>query len=300
MSPPLPSGNIAPSQLVPTGIPTVFNDPSNWTLIQLWDTRLGDMANMITGMGGDAFNNGFAWSYDGSRLTICNPGSSGHIYTFTCSTPFDPDTAGITPTADRAAGLALVPSSLQFNDSGSRAYAMRFGHDFIHAFACSGFVVGLATETSTLSKGDVGFTGAQEGGFIIHVDDSTVLWNGQDTLAVIKKISLAPAGDLSAFTVDGTEIIDPPISVNTHNIGQSVLSLDGASFYQCNTLISLVTMATPGDINTLSFGPFIDIDDVLGLGFLITRVWVNPNDTSEIWVGSSTSGVQLARLATNV
>ena len=278
------------------GGPTACTDPSGWTLIEKWDSRLGDLDDLATAMG-TAWQDGFAWSYDGTKLTIANA-VSDFVHTIICSTPFDPSTASTTVAAEFA---ITNPSSIQFNDDGSLIYLLRNPHDFIYNIAADDFVVDGNTLISFINKAQAGFTGASEGGQSLSVDDVNILWEGTTGLdEELKEITMDPVGDLGAFTVDATEGINPPVVTVTHSIGMSVQSLDRGNFYKTNASISLATMSTPGDLSTLSYGSFIDLNTIHSLNFLVVRVWINPNDTSEVWVGGLTSGMQLARFATNV
>ncbi len=279
-------------------INTVFNDPSNWTLIQKWNTNSGDMTNIAGAMLAPA-NHGFGWSYDGLKFSICNV-LTNQMFTFSCSTAFDPDTADATPDATRS---EVNPGAMQFNDDGSRVYVVTIAGNEIEAITCLDFVIGLAADESTLSKTDVGFAG-DDGGFVISVDDVNVYWEGEiSNQTNLKKITLDPAGDLDSFTVNATEDVEPPLTSTSYIIeGLSVLSLDSGNFYRASVgSVRLVTMSTPGDISTISYGATVDISSNLSLGFTVTRVWINPNNTAEVWVGGSDSnGIQLAQIRTNV
>ena len=281
--------------------PTAFTDPSTWTLIQSWDSRDGDMADIVTAMSTNFGFRGFAWSYDGTKYTHLNAGDA-KIYTFTCSTPFDPETTGVSITAERA---GTVPTSLQYSDDGLYGYKLAPNHESIVVFDCPApFVVGADAATSSVSKGAAGFSGIWEGDFSIGMDGTTVLYHGVingGADEVIKQLFLSIQHDLSSFAVNDTVSNNPPVNLATPNAGESVLSLDNSSFYQCHQPnIYLAIMSSTADLSTLTYNAAFNIRGDNGFTWDPVRVWINPNDTEFAWIGGTVSGWQLAKFATNV
>ena len=271
-----------------------FGDPADWTLIEKWTAA--DLSDMVSGMEDLAFMNGFAWSYDGLNFTLANGGSQD-LYTFPCSVAFDPSTSGTTPTVVR---ISSGPSSVMWNDDGTMMYYMRQGHNFFVNFPCpTPWVISNEAENSQVTKANVGFTGSAESNFAMNVDESEFIYEGQTDFDEQVKLVTFTGQDLTTYNVQATKGINPPIVAVSHNTGLSNLSLDGGSYYQVDTGgIYKATMSDPGDLSTLTHGSLIDLNTDLSLGFVITRVWINPNSTGEVWVGAL--NLSMARLATNI
>jgi hypothetical protein len=278
--------------------PTSFTDPSVWTIEGEWNTNDGDMAGIVSAMT-TVRNNGFWWNPDGTRLHVCNTSDDG-IRTFTCSTPFDPDTASNLTNKGET-----NPNHPKVNGAGSKVLWIRNVGDEISHWPANNYTIsGGAGEDSDITKSDVGFTGNQDGTFTCDKDMTYLLWLGEvGTTSNIKYITVGAGTDLDNFTVQATQNIETPMP--TVEKGLSMLSLDELSFYLCEggAGVRLVTMDEPHDIATINFGTIEDLDTQFTSpisGWNILHIWIDPANTQYVWVGGDDSGMQLAKFNTGV
>jgi len=299
----LPSANIALTAYAPTfenAPPTTFTDPSGWTLVGEWDTRDG------TGIDGDLSSidayytfprgHGIYWNSAGTLLTICNA-SDDQLTTFTCSTPFDPETA----TALTADG-DVNPGNAKFYLSGLAYAFLRAGDNIDRYPSSSAYAVKgqpIGGRHSTISKADIGYTGSSDGFWTAPPNLSYILWHAPDGSSPFHNFLhyiTTPGGDLSAFTLQASEDIEAQEPAIGGHL--SDLSKDELSFYLCKGTngIRLVTLTTATDVSTVSYGPDRDIGSQFNSAagqWDIDSVWIDPNNTRYVWVMGDTGSQQI-------
>lgn len=278
---------------------TDYPDPSNWTLLDEWDSRQGDLT-YITGQQNFPRMYGFSWSYDGTRLHTCNT-SDDRIYEFTCTTPFDPNTA------NAVTSVAVTnPTNLRWSDNGLSVYYIEIVGDEIQErskvsgtpFSLTGMSLG-----SNITKSDVGFTGSADGCFIWDaLDPTNFFWEGAiSTARRLKRFTLSPAGDLDGFTEQQNVAAPGNLTVSVSQTS-TVLSADKTKYYriQSQSGVRLMTLSSPLDISSITVGALTDIDQQFANSWTIRDIWINPNDTSVVWVAgeSGSGGVQFAKFST--
>jgi len=272
------------------------SDPSNWTLVNEWDTREGDLSTIDAAFTLNS-NDGFAWSPDGTKLTICNA-ADDIIRTFSCSTPFDPETASTLSSRSET-----NPQGIQFVlDGNAHLQRIVVGDEFTRS-PSSSYQVGGGAEHSDITKADVGFTGNQDGFIVPHPDLDYLLWFGETgTETEIKYITLI-SGSLNSYTVQATQGIDPPLSAV--GLMVSALNKNQESFYMVGNSpgVRLVTMPSAHDIANISFGTVEDLATQFSpaSNWAVNNIWTDPEDTRYVWIGGDTyPGIQLAKFETNV
>lgn len=278
----------------PAPAPSDYNDPLDWTLIQAWDTGAGDMTAIDTAFGGfPRGSTGVIWSLDGSIITLGST-SNDTVRSFSCSTPWDPDTATLIATRG-----VTNPTHMFANKAGTIIWYIRATDTYVE-IPVSNFTITGSAEGSTMNKADAGFSGSSDVS-IYPVDDfSSMIIDGPPT--DFKRIDFSPAGDLDSRAL-GTEYDIGGQSVPwTQNggIGGSKISKDGTRIYRGagSQGVEILEMTTPFDESTLkSLGTF---DNEVEVTFRPDSVWVNPEDTTEVWIQGDNTGMQLARMATNV
>ena len=72
------------------GGPAAYNDASNWTLIEEWDTAAGDMSVIDGTFGGNHWAAGLNWNDDGTVLTVMS-GGQRTARSFAVPIPWDPN-----------------------------------------------------------------------------------------------------------------------------------------------------------------------------------------------------------------
>lgn len=273
--------------LVGVGDPTDYPDPSGWTLIQQWRVADGDMAAIDA-----AFNarsdgrSGIVWSPDGTRLTLGSFGDDS-VRTFSCSTPFDPDTASLL-----ASRNVTNPGHLFTNDLGTIMWYER-SNDTTVAIPISNHTISANAESSSMTKAQAGFSGSSDVTIYPLNDFSAMYIDGPPT--DVRRIDFSPNGDLDSRILGA--------SVNTTwtqngSIKATKLSQDGTRIYRAagSQGIEVLEMSTPFDVTTMtSLGTF-----AIPALTNIEAVFINPADTSEVWVSGNIGRLELARLATNV
>lgn len=291
MTPPLLTGSLF------GGFPTLFNTPDDWTVLEEWDTRNGvgmnEMASIEAAFNGTPGGSSVVWNPDGTRITLASSGDDT-IRSFICSTPWDPDTASLTATRART-----NPSHLFMNRQGSQLLSLVVVGDLIENFPCSNFIIGAGAVTSDIGKNELGYIGSGDGSYYPEHDFNSFLWDGRLQFGDerCRRVTLTPNGNLDSFVL-GTAT-DPTYTVNAA-IGASKISLDGTKYYRGvgASGVELITMSTPFDPATISF---VEYDIVPSkVSFFIESIFVNPDNTSEVWATGSNSGMQLARIKTNV
>lgn len=276
--------------------PEIFGDPDDWTLIEGWDTNNGlddnEMAAIDSAFGGNPRGSSVIWSPDGTIITLCSD-VQARIRSFTCSIPFDPDTA--TELAVRSV------SNIEFmfaNRSGSIIWGMVLVNDEISAMPASNFVIGTGSELSDINKSEVGWTGGGDGIYYCKNNLDDFLWDGRNpTIGRVRRVTPSLAGNLDSFSTGPIETA--PYSVST-GIGPSKISNDGKCFYRGVGApgVEFVEMDNAMDMSSTT----VTVRDIsTTVGFFVKGIWINPDNTSEVWcVGSNSGGLQLARMATNL
>jgi hypothetical protein len=258
-----------------------------------WDTANGDLGFLFATNGNNRID-GFAWSPDGSVLTISN-GLTDVIQSFECSTPFQPNTASLATSRAVTNG-----NTIQFNDEGSLLFTTTVVGDQISSYPCTNYKINTTGTIKHLTKSDVGFTGSPDGSWSASFDLDTVFWSGDDGSDAIKKIA-TPDGDLDNFTVNQTynnTSINPSASR-----GESHTTLDGKLFIKCNGSSGLRfrRMTTANDLSTVI--DWLTNQAVNSLSVIDMRpshIWFNPKDTRYIWVSDDPSSrAQFCRYKTN-
>jgi len=279
------------------GIET-YNNPDQWTVIEEWDTNNGvgmnEMASINTAFGGQPRGSSVVWNPDGTRLTLASS-SDDTIRSFICSTPWDPDTASLTASRSRT-----NPSHLFMNASGSQLLSLVVVGDLIENFPCNNFIITASAITSDITKQELGYIGSGDGSYYPTRNFERFLWDGRLQFGEerCRDVNLTPSGNLDSFVL-GTAT-DPTYNVNAA-IGGSKISNDGLNYYRGrgSSGVEKVTMTSPYDPATISFVEYDIVPSIVS--FFIESIFVNPDDTTEVWAtGDNSGGLQLARIATNV
>jgi len=273
----------------PPPAPTAYNDPLDWTLIQSWETGSGDMVAIDAAFNGlSGFTGGVIWSLDGTVITLASTGED-RIRSFSCSTPWDPDTATLIATRTVTNAIHLFASA-----DGTLIIYER-STDTMVGVAVTNFTINGSAETGAMNKAASGHSGSVDRSFY-PIDDLSYMYVDGPGLTRIRQVDFTGgAGDFD------NPILGQESTINwTQNgsVGGSKISKDGTRIYRgAGTAgVEILEMSTPFDLSTItSIGTF---DNDAEVGFSVDTVWVNPEDTTEVWV-VGTSGLQLARMATN-
>lgn len=228
---------------------------------------------------------GFAWSQDGTKLAIANT-SDDNIKVFTCSTPFDPDTAGGSPSVF---GITNPWGGLHYNKAGTKIASIYVVGDVIAQWNCSSHVLSDNVVDSNLTKAEGGHSGTQDGPFTCNQDMSRIYWFGDSDR--FNRIGLSPAGDFDSFSLDQTAT---PFSQN-FNLGSQIttMNLGEDAFYitigGTATNLRLYEMSTAQDTSTCSLTGTFDCNTITGTrpggsSWRADKCWIDPEDTTHIWV----------------
>ena len=275
--------------------PSEYNSPADWTLIENWDTNNSlddnEMAAINSAFNSSPRGSGGAFSPDGTKLTLCST-SDDTIKTFTLSTPWDPDTASETSTRN-----TVNPTHLYINAEGTQLWVLA-SPDTIYNHACTDFVFDGAAATSAAAKGEFGYNGSGDGGYYPAGDFSSMIWDGNQVGLGdrTRRGIFTPSGNLDSFSLSPLVPMDYIRSAST---GGSKISNDGTTYYRGrgSSGIERVVMSTPYDPGTMTTTIF-DMD--AEIGFRPSYIVINPDDTSQVWIVGDNTGLQLARMATNV
>jgi len=277
--------------LPPTSIPAVTGGPGGgWTLIDEWETSAGDLASISAAFNGSPRGTNLWWSPDGTVLTL-GSSSDDTVKSFSCSTPFDPETASQISTL----GI-LNPSSLRMNDAGTQCYINIVVGDVWANFPASGHTFSGLASTSDIDKSELGFTGSSDGNALFAPDGSYILWdggNGSDETVDVQ----TTGGDFDSPVEIDRQLYPETVTLG---IGKSRLYDGQKKWLQGNGApgIAFCEMDAARDIATISIGV---AQSVAGLTFVRPReIWFNPADTREVWALGDQTGIKLARFATNV
>lgn len=277
--------------------PTVYNSPADWTLIQAWDTAVGDMVAIKS-----AFNDSprgstnMVLSPDGIHLTLGST-NDDTIRTFSLSTPFDPDTATLISTRN-----ALNPGHMFANKVGSILWVER-ATDTYEVFPMSNFILGQGSTEGTMNKAEAGFAGSGDLTYYARDDFAYLIADGPITDPSpgvrVRRIDFVPPGDLDNPFLGPLSGIDWS---QNGGVPGSKISKDETTIYRAlgSSGIEILKMSTPGDPSTMSF---FSIDDIqVEITFLPDSVFMNPENTTEVWIvgDNGSSQIQLARMLTNV
>lgn len=273
--------------------PTELGNPLDWTLIQNWRFADGDMVAIGAAFLGDPDGRpGVIWSPDGTVITLAS--NSDVMISFSCSTPWDPDTA----TWIQQRGVTN-PGHMFANKDGTQIWVDRVGDNFVNIPA-SNFVVALIAvpETSGMTKAERGFTGSADTSYY-PVDDFSACYMDGDTVSGnrVHRIDFSPDGNLDAPSIGP----DDPINwTQNGSIGGSKVTKTGRDIYRGAGAqgVERLQFGTPFDATTLvSLGTF---DNETEVGFRPETVWFNPEDTTEVWITGDVGGLELARMLTNI
>lgn len=285
------------------GIYGNYCPPSNWTLVQEWRTNDADMSGIDTYFGaGMAGILTFAWSPDGTKLTIGNADNSfDEIGTFACSTPFDPDTAASSPTGTPLSLLNPVWSF--FVGDGTTLYTNGVVGDFIRRYdlGTAYEVTSGATLHSDITKTDVDLGGNLDAPFTPGRSGLPIYWQGAATSPIEGAMSHL-FGSLDLDAISHTLYRDPSFSPNDAN-DWSMLSTNNLSWYAAVGVagVYLITIKSEGALETpgmVATGP-TDISASLN-GWDPDMIWIDPLDTTYVWVAASAgTEFQMAKWATN-
>ncbi len=273
--------------------PVNYGNPDNWTFIEGWDTNnIGpdnnEMPSIFTAFNDVPRGAGACWNPQKTLLTLSSS-SDDTIRTFALSTPNDPDTA--TLIATRA---AVNPGHLYMNASGTQLMTLVIVGDLIRNYPCNNFTISALDVSSDVHKGEFGYNGSGDGTYYPTRNFESIIWDGnQIGLGNRSRRGIfSPAGNFDSFSLGPLETI--PYTRNAA-IGGSKISNDGLSFYRGNGNIEWMQMTDPYDISTVSF-----TSHTITWGFPSDYVIVDPDNFTEVWiVGDNSSGLQLARMATN-
>lgn len=277
--------------------PTEYNSPLDWTLIEAWDTRNAtddnEMASIDAAFSGQPRgSSNIIWSPDGTILTMAST-AEDRIRSFSVSLPFDPDTATLIATRS-----VTNPIHMFANKDGSLIWLDKAADTYTE-YPASNFVIGGGAILSTMTKAEAGFTGSTDLNYYARDDFAYVICNG-DTVSGfrVRRIDFSPSGDLDNPALGSLSTIDWTAS---GGIGSSKISKDETSIYRGRNALGVETlkMTVPGDTSTMSQFAIDDMIAEVG-GWFIDAVWINPEDTTEVWCVGDNGGVQLARMATNV
>jgi len=274
-------------------LPTQFNSPLDWTLIQAWDTNLGDMTFIDTTFGGLARGSGGFWNLDGTRLTL-HSSSQDTTRTFAVPTPWDPDSV-----ASQISAFSVTNEShLYANEDGTIMWSLGTG-DEIKERALTDWAVTNSTELSDSNKADRGHSGSNDGGYYPNNEFTQLISDGGPSNRTQGSSITGAAGDLDTISNDEGVAFNLWTS-NAGAIGGSKISKDGLKIYRGIGAggIQTITLSTP--FNVVG-GTTVDDDIEAEITFRPKYVLVNPEDTTEVWcIGDNGGGLQMARMATNV
>ena len=171
--------------------------------------------------------------------------------------------------------------------------------DSIQTYAATDYGSITGSALSDLTKSDAGFSGSSDGVFTTNEAGSYVLYYGPSQL--LKYITLSPDGNLDGFTVQATKtgIAD---GQSLFNDCCTLLNNDEKSYYMAAGAagIQRVTMPTPTDIANIVNEAAVDIGAPFVNNWNITSTWIDPNDTTFMWVGGeSGTTIKFAKFATN-
>ncbi len=268
--------------LPPKSLPDVTGGPGgDWELIQFWNTNLGDMAGIETAFSNNTRGQGFVWSPDGTKLTMGST-SADQVKTFSCSTPFDPDTAS------EIASINLTNPYIQ-GSTGSRIFINVVVGDVVQNHPFTNYIIGSGGASSDFAKSDWPQGGSGDGPSTFPQDASYVM----NAFTDILWYGSTPGGNLDALAGQ-TSHFNGAISVNL-STGFSPITDDGLRWYQGigSQGIRFWDLTNPVDPSTLTYGAPQALPG--GSGIRPSACWFNPLDTSRAWVqGDLSGGMQLA------
>jgi hypothetical protein len=279
------------------GGPQDYNDPSNWTVHQEWDSRNGDLAGIIAAFTFPRSQN-LAWSPDGVFLTM-GGSSDDTMVSFTCSTPFDPNTA----TATRTRSFSN-PNGVKFGN-GDHFYFIHTVGDEISQYlsGSGGYWIGSGAELSDITKANVGFSGSTDGPMTFAHDNTYFLWMGDSVAGLVLKVIDIPGGDLDAFSVFDTAAY--PHGVSTV-LPLSPLSADGLNWYNTGgsqgvRLLTLQGFKDPANSVAGSYTAYADMGSPV-IDIRPEHIWIDPFDTAQVWVidDEGANEIQIGCINTNV
>jgi len=267
-----------------------------WSLIQEWDAGLGEITAIDAAFSSAGGFSGIVWNPSGTLLTLASTGNDT-VRTFTCSTPWDPDTA--TLTATRAVSNPRIMGDGQ---TGSQLFINTVVGDVIENYPFTGYTIGAGAITSDITKANAGFSGSSDGSAVIGPDGDYMYWAGPANAGAdeVLKYITTPGGDLDSFTVVATET-DAAIN-NGLTVLYSPLTADGKLWIEGvagSPILRFFELTSALDITTLTVGANQSLAALTSQNPV--AIWFNPADTREVWTqGSNGADIQLARFATNV
>ncbi len=278
------------------GAPTDYGDPAAWTVLQEWDTDLGEMAVMDTAFGGFAFGGGMSWSPDGTVFTALCP-AQRTIRSFSCSVPFDPDST-VVSLSSYAGGFQFIGGvSMHMNQAGTQIMWHGGFNNFLYVRACSGYaVVGGGLNQSDMARTD--WPWSNEMGTQYPKKDLSYAISDGSNPSGIRKATFTPAGNLDSFVI-GTLKNPAPSTVNKIIVGTKV-SNDGASYYRVNGGVEWFDMSTPDDPTTVTLTSTTVVNPTI-ISYTPNGIFIDPDDTSIVWLWLGTgSRTRITKCATNI
>lgn len=277
-----PSGDPAPS--------------GAWVVAEDWSRAQGELTNIwnaFVAQGGNPRDAILWWSPDGTVLTL-GSSSADNTLVFSCSTPWDPDTAS------QIFNLFVTNESWgHYNTAGTR-YVGISSTDTYRMRAASGHGISNATVLSDVSKTEVGFTSSTDAPAIWGPDLDYALWMGGDGGGdAIKDVSF-PSADLDSWVVESTYNHG---SINPS--GQSVSNLDatetmcyeGAGSAGCY----IISFDSPREITSFARSSVYDLRTNVPASFDFRpgSIWFDPNNTRYLWmVADPTNNLQIVKYDT--
>jgi hypothetical protein len=231
---------------------------------------------------------GFAWSPDGTKLTISSEADQA-VRTFTCSTAFDPDTATLTATK-----TVTNPQGMQFVEDGAFFIVTAVNGDVHQKYPATDYVVNAAGAlASDVDKSEAGLDGTGDGCQGFHTDGTWSYWIGEQTTTQDEyfvyetytggDLDLDAVGDSLDITLTG--LTPSPNQILSHP------STDGLKWYFVSGGSAvLLQVTTLGDLSTFSNGSSTNLGALVG-AWSPTMVWID--------LGGDTGGeIQLAKFIT--
>lgn len=280
------------------GAPVTYTDPDTWTLIDFWRVADGDMTVIDNAFGNQSDGrSGSIWSLDGTVLTLASFGNDT-IRSFSCSTPFDPDTATLIATRSQT-----NPGHLFANADGSSIYTLATPDTIFEFATLSPFVIPtnaqLASATSALTKAEMGWSGSTDPSYYPLDDFSALYTDGPiSSTAAVKRIDFTTPGDLDTEVL-GANFFSENWTVNSAIKGSKV-SKEGTRIYRGVGApgIEIIEFSTPYLTTSMSLIGTFDNPAEWGT-FRPEHVWINPEDTSEVMIAGNTGRLEIYRMATN-
>lgn len=279
------------------GGPAAYNDASNWTLIEEFDTAAGDMAFIKATFGANNFKDGINWNDDGTKVTFMS-GGQRIIRSYPVPIPWDLNSV-VAQTSSYSGGFEILTgNSMHTNEDGTQIMWHGNFNNLLYVRTAIDFAVlttGAGNE-SDMSRVEWEFSSSL-GSQYAKNDFSYVLSDGSDGARNIRKADLTPNGNLDSFVLGGKYY--PPVWVVNGIIIGTKISTDGKRFYRQNSAVELCEMPVADDPANVSIISFFSVFPSL-IAWQPDGIYINPNNTSEVWMtGDAGAETHVARFATN-